>query len=196
MKTIFLILATMITVGSVIPYARDILRGSTKPNIVSWITWTLLTAIATAAEVTAHQYVTAIFTSAAALETGLVVVLGLRYGYVKYTRFDAVCQASAVIGIFLWQFFDSPAIGVLASVTIDLIGALPTLRHSWQKPGEETWSTYALAGLGAAFAIAALSEYNWVSLPYAVYLITINLLTAIIIINRGHAGVDKTLMLE
>lgn len=188
MKTVFLVLATLITVGSVVPYARDILRGTTKPNIVSWITWTLLTAIATAAELSAHEYVAAIFTSAAAFETGLVVVLGLRYGYVKYTRFDVICQLSAVVGIVIWQIFASPAAGVLASVAIDLVGALPTLRHSWQKPGEETWATYAWASLGAAFAIVALATYNWVSLPYAVYLVAINFITALTIVSRRTSG--------
>jgi len=184
MKTVFLVLATIVTVGSVLPYARDILKGVTKPNIVSWITWTLLTGIATAAEIAAHEYVTAIFTGSAVLETAIIVVLGLRHGYVKYTTFDMVCQTSAVVGIILWQLFNSPVIGVLASVAIDFIGALPTIRHSWKKPGEETWSTYALAGLGGALAMVALTDYNWISLPYAVYLVLINAVLALIIVNR------------
>lgn len=185
MKTIFLILATLVTVGSVIPYIRDILKGTTKPNIVSWITWTLLTGIATAAEIAAHEYVTAIFTGAAVLETAIVVVLGLKYGYVKYTRFDVVCQISAVVGLILWQLFNSPAVGVVASVSIDFIGALPTIRHSWREPGEETWLAYALAGFGGALAIAALHSYNWTSLTYAVYIVLVNALLSFIIIARG-----------
>ncbi len=190
MKTIFLVLATIITVGSVIPYVRDILRGTTKPNIVSWITWTLLTGIATAAEIAAHEYATAIFTSAAVLETGIIVVLGLKYGYVKYTTFDVVCQIGAIVGIILWQLFNSPAIGVVASVTIDFIGALPTIRHSWLKPGEETWSAYALAGLGGALAIAALNNHNWTSLTYAIYIVLVNAVLTFILVSRGKAKVE------
>jgi hypothetical protein len=185
MKDFFLVIATLVTVGSVIPYARDILKGTTKPNIVSWITWTLLTGIATAAEIAAHEYVTAIFTGSAVLETAIIVVLGLRHGYVKYTTFDVVCQVAAIVGIILWQLFNSPTIGVVASVSIDFVGALPTIRHSWLNPGEETWSTYALAGLGGALAIAALSSYTWVSLTYAVYIVLINILLSAIIINRN-----------
>lgn len=187
MKTIFLILATLVTVGSVIPYARDILKGTTKPNIVSWITWTLLTGIATAAEIAAHEYVTAIFTGAAVLETAIIVVLGLKYGYVKYTSFDVVCQLGAIVGIILWQLFNSPPVGVVASVLIDFIGALPTIRHSWKDPGEETWSTYALAGLGGALAIAALTDYNLTSLTYAVYIVLINAVLSFVIITRVPA---------
>lgn len=188
MKTIFLVVSAVITIVSVLPYLRDILKGITKPNLVSWITWTLLTGIATAAEIAAHEYVAAIFTSAAVVETGLVVVFGIRHGYVKYTPFDVACQLAAIIGIILWQLFNSPALGVVAAVTIDLIGALPTVRHSWLNPREETWSTYALAGLGGVFALFALQTYNWVSLPYAVYIVAINALLALIIINRQQKG--------
>jgi hypothetical protein len=185
MKTVLLVLAAVITIAGVLPYLRDILRGTTKPNIVSWITWTLLTGIATAAEIAAHEHVAAIFTGAAVVETASVVVLGIRHGYVKYTGFDVVCQIAAVIGIILWQLFDSPTLGVVASVTIDFIGALPTFRHSWLKPSEETWQTYALSGLGGAFAIAALTDYNWISLPYAVYIVGVNAVLSLIIINRN-----------
>ncbi len=192
MKTVFLVLATVITVASVIPYARDILKGTTKPNIVSWITWSLLTGIATAAEIAGHQYITAIFTGSAVLETTIIVLLGLKYGFVKYTTFDVACQLGAIIGIVLWQLFNSPALGVVASVSIDFIGALPTIRHSWNKPGEETWPTYAMAGLGGLLAILALNEYTWTSLTYAIYIVIINLLFSSIIINRGRAKALST----
>ena len=84
MKDLFLVLATVVTIVSVIPYLRDILKGTTKPNLVSWITWTLLTGIATVAEVVAGEYTAAIFTGSAVIETGLVVILGLlRKAYVR-----------------------------------------------------------------------------------------------------------------
>src|SRR3954471_4047435 len=108
MKDLLLLLSGVITVAAVVPYLRDILRGTTRPNIVSWITWTLLTGIATAAEVAAGEYVAAIFTGSAVLETATIVFLGLRHGYVKYAKFDVICQIAAIAGIILWQLFNSP----------------------------------------------------------------------------------------
>ena len=189
MKDLILLLAAIVTIGSVVPYIRDILRGTTKPNIVSWITWTILTAIATVAEFAAGEYKTAIFTSSAVVETTLIVILGLKYGYAKYSRFDVVCQVSAVIGLILWWLFNNPALAVVASVTIDFIGALPTIRHSWLEPGEETWPTYAMAGLGGLLAIFALTSYNWTSLTYAIYIVLINLVISTILISRGKRQV-------
>lgn len=186
MKTVFLVIASVLTIASVVPYLIDILKGSTKPNLVSWITWTLLTGIATAAELAAGEYVAALFTAAAVVETGLVVAVGIcKRAYVAYARFDVICQLSAIVGIVLWQLFDSPAIGVLASVIIDLIGALPTIRHSWQRPHEETWQTFAMCFVGATFGLLALDSFNAVSLPYPIYLVVINLVTSGVIIYRG-----------
>lgn len=119
------------------------------------------------------------------LETTIIVVLGLKYGYVKYTTFDVICQLGAIVGIILWQLFNSPALGVVASVAIDFVGALPTIRHSWNKPDEETWLTYTMAGIGGALAILALNTYNWTSLTYAVYIVFINLAFSAIIIGKG-----------
>ena len=184
MKTFLLILSVLITVTSAIPYILDILKGTTRPNIASWITWTLLTLVATVAEIVAGEYVTAMFTSAAALETLLVVILGLKYGYAKYSRFDAICQIGALSGFVFWFLFNSPAAAVIAVVTIDLVGALPTVRHSWLKPEEETWLTFAMAGIGGLLAIFALKTYNWTSLTYAVYIVLINAVIVFVIINR------------
>jgi hypothetical protein len=94
------------------------------------------------------------------IETAAVVILGLRYGFVTYTRLTFNCQIAAVVGLILWQIFNSSGIAVFANVSIDLIGALPTFRHSWQKPFEETWSAYALSGVGGFEALFAIESYN------------------------------------
>jgi len=171
-------------VGAALPYIWGILKCNTKPNIVSWITWTLLTGIATSAEIAAHEYIAAIFTGSAMIETLGVVILGLKHGYVKYTNFDIVCQVGAIIGIILWQIFNSPTVGVVASVAIDLVGALPTIRHSWLKPNEETWQTYALSGFGGILALAALTNFNPINSSYAVYIVLVNVLLASLILIR------------
>jgi len=186
MKDIFLVLAGVITIASVVPYIRDIISGHTKPDIVSWITWTLLTGIATIAEIADGEYRTAIFTGTAVIETLSIVVLGIKYGHTKYTMFDVICQIGALFGFVLWAIFNSPAAAVIFSATIDFIGALPTVRHSWLKPNEETWITYAMAGAGGVFAIFALTAYNWSSLTYAVYIVLINAVFTFVIITRGR----------
>jgi hypothetical protein len=186
MKSIFLTASVVLTLLAVLPYVRDILQGRTKPNLTSWITWSLLTGVATIAEGSAGQTATAIYTGAACLETIAVVALGLRHGHVKYSSIDVICQVGALVGFLLWWLFDSPAAAVVAAVTIDFVGSLPTLRHAWGNPREETWITYALSAVGGLLAIFALTTYNWVSLPYVVYIVLINTTVAAVVIWQKH----------
>lgn len=184
MKDFLLIFSALITVFAVIPYIRDILQGSTKPNIASWITWTLLFTVATIAEIAAHEYRTAFFTASIALETALVVVLGFKYGYARYTKFDAACQVGALFGFVAWWLFNDPLAAVVLVVVIDLLACLPTLEHSWFTPQEGTWVTFAFSGLGGFIAIFALTSFNWASLLYPVYIVLINALITTVIVSR------------
>lgn len=184
MHIIFIIVSAFITVGAVVPYLLGILKGKTKPNIVSWTTWTLLTAIATAAEFSVQEYLTAFFTLSATIATLLIVIFGLKYGYAKYSNFDFFCQMGAFCGLVLWWYFNDPVLAVMASVTIDFVGALPTIRHSLLLPCEEKWSTYALSSLGGFFAVLALTSFNWISASYPIYIVLSNFLLFLIIFIR------------
>lgn len=155
---------------STVPYILDIFRKKTRPNIVTWITWTLLTGIGTVATFAAHEPLTALLTLGSALSTGFVVVAGLWHGFVKLTFFDVACQLGALVGLILWFVFNSPTIAIVAAVTIDFISFLPTLVHSWRFPGEETWQTFAWSTFAVALTLLGLSSYTLASLVYPIYL--------------------------
>lgn len=175
--------AVLITV-STIPYIVDIFRKKTRPNIVTWITWTLLTSIATAATFAAHEPLTALLTLGSALSTGFVVIAGLWHGFAKLTYFDVACQLGALVGLLLWFLFDSPTVAIVAAVTIDFIGFLPTLGHSWRLPGEETWQTFAWSTFAVALTLLGLSSYTLASLVYPVYLFVADGILVVVILTR------------
>lgn len=184
METVFIIISSILTIGAVLPYLRDILKRQTKPRIVSWFTWALLSALASAASFSDGQYAAGILSLCASLECLAVVVLGLKYGERNFTRFDIVCQVGALAGLVLWLIFNSPAIAVIAAVTIDFIGCLPTLKHAWQKPHEETWITFMLSGLGAAFTLMATGNWQITSVANPLYLVAINAVFTAILLSR------------
>lgn len=192
MKDVALVLSGLLSIIGVIPYCLDIVRHKTKPNLVSWITWSLLTGIAMAAQISAGEYRAAWFTGGATIATGMVVILGLWHGYVKYTEFDVICQMLAVIGIILWQVFDDPLIALYTSVGVDFIAMLPTLRHSWQKPFEETWQTFGIGAVAAMFAFFALESFNQTNLAYPIYILLANLtLFATILYRRPRVSIRQ-----
>jgi hypothetical protein len=189
MKETFAVIGAVIAIVSTVPYLIDIVRGKTKPNIVTWLTWTMLTAISGSAALVAGEPKTAALLFADSLCTGLVVVLGLKYGTAKFSRFDIICQVSALLGLVFWLVFNSPTIGIVVPLAIDFIGMLPTLRHAWLKPGEETWQTFILGVVAPAFTLLSLTRFNIASLAFPLYLFMANgAVTLVIIARRRQKG--------
>jgi hypothetical protein len=148
-KNLLIILSGVVTIVAAVPYLIEIIRGKAKPRIVSWFTWSLLTGIGCAAAFAEGQVASGVLLLCATIEVLLIAVLGFKHGDRKFERFDIVCQIAALAGLLLWFIFNSPAIAVVAAVAIDLVGALPTFKHSWlksltKKPGLPTcWPVLA-----------------------------------------------------
>jgi len=192
MKDIFLVASGVLTLVSAIPYLRDIIQRKTKPRIVTWFNWSLLTGIATAAAIADHQWPSAVITGAATIATSLIVIFGLHYGDTKIESFDVACQLTAILGLVLWLITNDPLIAIAITVFVDFIAGLPTFRHAWQKPQEETASAFLIAVVGSLFAIAALNEPNLSGVLYPIYITLANAVLVIFICFSPHRHKQKS----
>ena len=183
---ILIVLGSVLTIVAIIPYLIEVISKKTKPRIVSWLVWTIITSIAAIAALVDRQYPTAILLFSAALETLAVVLLGWKNSDKTIEKIDVVCFAGAAIGIILWQVLDSPAIAVIATVVADFIGGIPTLLHSWKKPQEETWITFFISFMGAVCTLLVISDWRITSFAYPFFLVVINLVFTSVIILRKH----------
>ena len=174
----------LLAIGAMIPYVIDTIKGKTKPNVVSWFTWTLLTSIGAWAAFSEGAVTTAIFSGASALATLSVVVLSFWYGVKKFTRFDVGCQIAALVGVVLWQLTNDANIAIAIVVATDIIAALPTIRHSWLEPDAETWSTFAVSAFGAFLTVFTVTQMSFAAYAYPVWLVFGNGIIAAIIVYR------------
>ena len=184
MKDFIAYLAAILAIVSVIPYLIDIIKKRTKPNIVSWSTWTLLTMIATIATFSAGEYRAALLLLGSTTSTLLVVLLGLKYGIAKLALFDVFCWLAALGGIILWQAFDSPTIAIIITVATDCLGVLPTIRHAWSSPKEETWQTFVVGAVAALLTFLSLETFNINNVLYPGYLVIANSIIVITVVFR------------
>lgn len=190
-RDIFAVVAGLLAIVAAIPYIIDIIKGKTKPNIASWLTWTLLLLIGTAGAFAAHEVRSALLTTGDLVGTGLILLLGVKYGIAEFSKFDFFCQAGALLGLVLWFVFNSPTIGIVAVIAVDLLGSLPTLRHSWKNPKEETWQTFVIVSLASVITLITLTNFNVASLAYPGYLLVINLsFASVVIYRRVHLGIS------
>ena len=69
-----IVLSTALGASATIPYIAETIRRHTKPRIVTWLTWSLLTAVAGAASASTHDYPSAAFSLIGTLVTAAVVL--------------------------------------------------------------------------------------------------------------------------
>ncbi|HSW81112.1 MAG TPA: hypothetical protein VLG40_01830 [Candidatus Saccharimonas sp.] len=188
MRDLLPYISAVLTFVAVAPYLRDTIKGKTRPNIVTWSTWTLLTVINTVIAVNAGAWQTAIFSIGATLATGSIMIVGFTRGIKKYTMFDIVCQLFALCGIPLWLLTGQPALAVFILMCVDFAGGLPTLRHAWRSPGEETWQTFAISAFAGSLTVVSLSQYNFVSLAMPLYITLFDAVMLYIVLYRRRVS--------
>ncbi|HSE61040.1 MAG TPA: hypothetical protein VLA88_01955 [Candidatus Saccharimonadales bacterium] len=188
-QELLVVVGASLQIGQVAPFLVAMARGSAKPNIVSWCTWTVLTGIGSAAAFISGDRQAGVIVGANGLGTAAVVVLGFWRGYAKLTRFDVLCQVGALLGFATWPLLQGPLLAVIIVVVIDAVAAVATLYHAYRRPYEEVWLTYTLAGLGALCGLFALNEFTIVSSLYLFYLVVADMLiSAVILVRRRMAA--------
>lgn len=189
---VLIILSSFFMIFSVLPYLIDVIKKRTKPRIVTWMTWGTLMSIAAATSIVEKQYSTVVLLLSSAVGSFAIVILGIKSGDKKFEKLDIACLIGVVVGIILWQIFNSPSIGALAMVLIDFIGGIPTTMHAWKKPNEETWLTFFMCLLGSICTL--LVTTNWIITAYAypLFIACNSLLVTLIIIFRRKIITIKT----
>lgn len=192
-QVIFGLASAVLGLWAFLPYILDTLRGSTEPERASWLIWSVLSAIAFAAQM--QEGASESLGFAAAKVTGTVVVLLLaisRGRGVFLSRPDERALWLAVIGLVLWYMTDRAEYALALTITISLLGGTLTIAKSYQRPESETLSSWTMSFLAACCALAAVGSYDWMLLAYPLYLFVLNgaIICAIVL---GRATADRTL---
>lgn len=188
LKDIIGIAAIVLTFIGYIPYIRDVIDGKTHPHVYSWFLWGFVTFIAFALRVSAGAGIGAYVTFAASLMCVVVFILGMRSkGKKDITKTDTVFFLLALIALGFWVFAKQPVVSALLTTGIDVLGFVPTIRKSWNKPHSETFSFYFLNTIRFMLAVFSLKTYTIVTAFYPVVWIFANGLFAMMLLARRKA---------
>ncbi|HEU5121336.1 MAG TPA: hypothetical protein VFT59_00690 [Candidatus Saccharimonadales bacterium] len=183
------VLSGLISLVGTIPYIRDTIRGRTKPRVASWLVWGILTGIAAAASFSRGHMPAAVLALCMTISCLVVTALAIKKtGSASLEKVDISCLVAALVGFLLWQWFNSPEIAVLAVVAIDAVASLPTIRHAYRAPDEETLFEFVMAGLASIVALAATTNFAVTAVLYPIYIIVFDFTVAMLII-RGRRKV-------
>lgn len=180
------VIAGVLGIASVVPYLRDMLKGTTRPNVISWSLWFFIQAIFVAAQWSSGASYSIVLPMVGVLAVGTVVILGLfGYGYKKYGFIDVVCLVLVIGAIGLWKLTNDPSIALWLSIAADFIAAIPTCIKSYKDPESETFNAYLIAIFASVATIFSTTLYDFPNLAWPVYIILANsLILTLILLGR------------
>jgi len=182
MRNLVLVIAGIADLLANVPYIKDSLKGKTKPNTASWSTWALINGITVIAAINAGGATnTVILGFTYFLATLTILLIALFRGTRKYTILDGTCQFLAIVGVILWQFSGNPNVALLFVIVSGEVAAIPTFRHAYGYPHEETLSSFVMASLIAVIFVCLATTASFASLAVPIDLVIGNGIIATII---------------
>jgi len=165
-KSIFAIISLVFGLAVFVPYYINMWKGTAKPNIFSWGTWTVLTGIGFFLSLKGGGGLGSwIFGLQAILCLG-VAVYALKNGKWNISKIDWAFFIASIIIMPIYIFTRDAALSVAIAALLDFLAFLPTFRKSYSKPFSEPALTYLFSGLSFLFSLGALQNYSFVTLFY------------------------------
>lgn len=185
-------LGGILALAAIAPYIKDILHGTTRPNIVSYGLWAILLAISIFAQISAGTSWSVVLLIGDFIGTSTIVVLCLvGYGYSKYGWVEWTCLALAVLAIASWQLTQQPLLAIIFAVLADAMAAVPTIVKAYRDPWSELPVTWLIIAFGALLGILSTTIWDAANLLFPAYLLAVNGLTGIIALT-GRRLTKKT----
>lgn len=163
------IVAGVLNSFAIIPYVRAILRGETKPHRASWIVWMVAGVIAAASYYSSGARQTMWTAVSYALNPLIVLGLSLRYGVGGWSRLDRLCLAGAACSLILWWMSGSALATLVWILTLDFMGAVPTIRKVWTEPSTEDRSAWTMNFVANSINFLALEGWTFALVVQPLY---------------------------
>src|SRR5262245_13093780 len=137
-------LAGALTMVCVVPYLLDTVRGTTKPQRMSWFVFSVMAGIASVSQFAAGASAGAWLTAGAAVGFGAVFIVSLPHGEGGFRPADLSVLAVAAAGLVLWATTGDPLTALLAIVVAEVAAIMLTVTKAYRAPETETSSAWLL----------------------------------------------------
>jgi len=168
-RTLLTIVGPCISASGFLPYMLATFRGTIRPRVASWATWSLVTGIATVAAFSDGAYASGALTAVATACELAILGFALHKGQWTYTWIDGSSQGISLAGMVGWLSTSNAIWAIVFSIIADFFGAVPTFHNGWTAPQDENWAPYVVSGAGAAVSFLAVKDVTVVSAAFPAY---------------------------
>lgn len=190
------IFSALLSLSGCFAYIRDMFRGKSKPNLVSWGLWAFAPLIATGAALSASADLWAtvrIFMSGFGPLLVFITSFFAPQSYWKLSFFDYACGILSLVALVAWLGAGSPVLAILLAAIADLFATLPTLIKAWKYPQTETLYTFFIGLFTATIVIPAIPVWNIENSAFQIYLLLANI-SLFFVVLRGYFLKRKVLI--
>jgi hypothetical protein len=166
--------------------AIGIIRGPAHPSIISRIFWLTLSIT----NLLSYYYMGAgsgIFLAlAGTIGSGVIFLLSLRYGYIKFKRSDVIAIVGACIALACYILIPIKLVALSTGLLTHFISGIPTYKKTWRNPYAENLSFWFLFALASAFSLVAviLQGKNMI---YPVYFLLFDAGMTVLILKQRYS---------
>ncbi len=193
-KVIFGIIASILPFVAYATYLRATWHGKIKPQPISWIIWGSSSVILGAILLNSGGG-WAVWTnfSGAALSFLVAILAFTRQSRftVKIARVDWMCLFFALAALALYIFAKDPLVATILLVLSDVLALIPTIKKVRLAPFSETQTLWWISSLRCAVALAAIAQYNFVTLTSGILSLLVNVVGLVVIIFRQYGFIHS-----
>jgi len=186
-KYLFLVLSGIFTFFSYFIYFRSIIKWESKPHVISWFIWGLISFVIFSIQIYDNAWIWAFNIWFVAFLCFLIAFISLKKWSTKINKSDYISLAFWVLSIILWIFSNNPFFSVILLILVDIFWFIPTILKSIKKPFEETEVAYFLAWEWYLMSIFAMENISFLTVWFVIETCFFNLFLASIIFFRKKA---------
>lgn len=182
----FAIVGAIISSVGTFVYLVDTIKGTVKPNRVSFLLWSIAPIIAFFAQIKQGVGMESIMT----LSTGVLPLTVFAASFVnkksewKISKFDLVCGALSILGLILWQITQVGNLAIAFSIMADGLAAVPTLVKAYHNPETENAWPWLSTAVGVVFTLLTIKTLTFANSGFIIYILLVNLLIFFFVQSR------------
>jgi hypothetical protein len=164
-------------------YLRDTLRGTTKPNRVTWLLWAVAPLLAAAVELDEGVGLRALPTFMVGFMPLLVFIASFHNpaSVWRIRRIDYACGVMSVIGTVTWLVTRNGVLAISAAIAADFMAGVPTLMKSWTHPETETVHSYVGAVISMVIVLLTVEHWTFDVAAFPLFIVVMGSVLVVVI---------------
>lgn len=167
-------------------YIKSIIRGNTKPNLVSWLIWVMAPFIGVFFQVKAGAglSVLPIFIAGFGSLITIITAVVVKNAFWKITAFDVYCGLLSLAALVFYVFTHNLSISILFAISSDALAFIPTYKKAWNFPETEYHSTYSFPIFSNLIGLLIIKEWSFTIYSFGLYFLISNTIMVLILYRK------------